>query len=447
MSNKLIDKLKNDNFFCLNLSILIIIIHSLLEYYGCKIIDIDNYGQLINEKFLNKKDIFESLTYFHSNPPFLSIIFYLSSLWNIDKYVILENLLISLHIISMFFFNKTITVNYNIRFSKLITVVLFLNPLIFIYFKYPFTSSLIFFFNIILLYIITSSHSHNKKLLLISIIFSILILLRASFQIIIIFMFCLPFLFKANSKKIIVLSLIIFLVPFSWYSKNFYLFNKFTSSTWLGINLSNHSKNKYTKDDNKKITYLGKFSSIEDYSKYIDFNNSKYVKKFINIKSLNNNDLNNIRYILVSDEYMKNIIQNFNLFFSLKMLAYGINNYLESPSDYSFTKGHMTKCFGDFQDIFDLPDYSIEYLNRNIDINFSFYFIYIFVILYCLMNLNKLNFNEKFLLIYLVFFSALYSFIDIAENNRMRFEFEPLFYFFTLLTLNKLKILKVNSQK
>src|SRR5436190_24145537 len=101
--------------------------------YSFTIIQIDHYWQFMDSTLL-RMDFWSSLLYFHFNPPGLSLLFYLFDLLSNDHhYLLLQLVLPIMHCWAFYLFYTTIS-RMAIPYSKIISAVILLNPLWFIYF-------------------------------------------------------------------------------------------------------------------------------------------------------------------------------------------------------------------------------------------------------------------------------------------------------------------------
>jgi hypothetical protein len=131
------------------------------------------------------------------------------------------------------------------------------------------------------------------------------------------------------------------------------------------------------------------------------------------------------------------LIQNYNIVYSLKIIVYGFLKYFDSPGNYPLLRNTTPPKIIDY---FDLPDIETKMRtkqsNRAVFIPLSVYlFIYPIILLFLIKNFYNLSFNIRLLLFYLLYFSIIYIGVDPAEANRMRFEVEPIFYFLTIFSL------------
>src|SRR6185312_14199147 len=151
---------------------LILLISLIMYLRDFRMMNLDTWQQFIKPAFLYH-DFFKSILYYHGNPPGGSIINYLASRISFGhKEAFFEIVLPIFHCICFYLFYKVLIIK-QIPYRKIIAAVLFLNPLIFVYFKLPFYCTFIFISSCFLLYVwISKDISDNKRLLYTAIIFS-----------------------------------------------------------------------------------------------------------------------------------------------------------------------------------------------------------------------------------------------------------------------------------
>ncbi len=175
-----------------SIALIILLVHTALYIYGIRIINIDHYWQLANSTLL-ESDPLGTIFFFHGNPPLLSILFWFLGLFSLtDKYVILNILLPIFHSVSFLVFYFCLKNAQVGKWLRLISsAIVFLNPLMFIYFLYPFYSTFIFISSLAIIYALVSPISLEKRLLIITVALSFSSLMRASYHVIIILAFLL----------------------------------------------------------------------------------------------------------------------------------------------------------------------------------------------------------------------------------------------------------------
>lgn len=423
-----------------SIALIILIIHTALYIYGIRIMNIDSYWQLANSSLL-KSDPLGTIFFFHGNPPLLSILFWFLDLFSFtNKYVILNILLPILHSISFLLFYQCLkNVKIGERLRLISSSVVFLNPLMFIYFLYPFYTTFIFISSLIIIYALVSPISWEKRLLIVTAALSFNSLIRASYHLIIIFVAIFPLMIKSKPKYII-FSLIILLLPSSLYIKNYILFDHLSGSSWVGMNLAAYlpydSERPISHYSERTISKFMRFDSLNVYkeTQYWPIIEKKSQKYNYHHPSLKQDDFNNYRYITISQLYLEDVKNNIEFFYSFKYIILGIFRFFESPAGYYGFLTSVSKHFP-VRDIFELPNINID----GKELPISWYLIlYILMILYYVIRFIKLDFATRYLFVYLMLFSFIYITGDNGESMRMRFEIESIYLFLFIIMLNKI---------
>lgn len=425
---------KNKFVFLTFLSILFL--HLIIFYIGkISLINIDWYIQVIHFRYPDP-DFFHSVWYYHAEAPGISIIHFIIRSVSGKYYEISFTIILAfLHGLSFYYFYNVLKYR-QVKYAKWICLVLFLNPLVFIYFKYPFYSTFLFVTSSAILYLLFTDKSNFQKVIFLSVIFGFNVLIRSSWHIVIVFLIMLPFWKKAPWKTVFI-SILILIIPTGLYVKNYVLFQKFTASTKLGLNLARNHIPPYAKE----FTTLP-IKELAD-MKMDEFNldqKNPLLVKYKNIRILNdtgNNKLNNIRLILISDVYFKDVIKNFSIIYSVKNSIHGFFKIFQSPAAYNYfyPDKHIPNVSGTgIYDFFDLPDIPMIRHGVKFNLPVSLYtLIYPLAWLILLIFYRKMNFEEWLILIITTFFTVAYMVVDNSESNRMRFEIEPFWYFIVLL--------------
>lgn len=413
----------------------ILICHIFLWVAGNEAVDIDWYVQLAPLPYL-KENPFQAIWYLHGCPPGLSIVWYLTYLFGDRQYVVLHLITIGLHLLSYYWLNAVIKKVFQNSIYNWVLFLLMLNPLWFIYFKYPFYSTYLFGIVSGWLYVHYCQPDKSKQLIGIALLLSIACLFRSSWHLVIVTGLTLWYFPKTTVKaKLIALSFL--LLPFSVYFKNYVVFGTFSGTTWSAMNWANgnHIPCK---------TGVAAFHAFSPIAKYQDVLPAlkKQSKKFPNIPQLHEGNVHDIRILEVNRAYSKKLNGCFSLSRSLGIWAKeGFWCYLESPAEYSFLykglhEGKVTQGIVKSQfivsDIFNLDNMTRSGdSGKPLELHFSLYtLVYPVIILVLILHFRRLSPSERYFLLILLFFSAAYSFIDFIESNRMRVEIEPLWYFF-----------------
>lgn len=408
--------------------------HIGLVIAGIGVIDIDYYWQFMDWELLDK-DFWGSILYFHANPPGLSLLHLFAKQVSFGHpYIFWALVLPFLHILAWSQFYAFVQ-RIGFKYAKWVSLILFLNPLIFIYFKYPFYSTFIFTSSCFLLNILFSSKSRDYIFIGITIVFAFNALLRSSWHVFVLGAFLLPLFFKTSWKSRGI-ALAIFLLPLSIYVKNYVLFEKFTSSTWMGMNLYHHIDRGA---EDLSIFHAGRFMPLPAYDGFIQ-EDHPLVKKYQAVEHLNRGNFNDTRFILVSDAFIEDVKKGFTLKHSIPTLADGYCRFMDSPAHYSFLFEKSDFVEGKavwLYDWFDLPN--PQKGSPHLRKGFSIYLlVYSLSILLSIFLIRKFSFKEMWVIGLCLLLSILYFSIDYVESNRMRFEIEPLWYAWVLFVIMRL---------
>ncbi|MES2388404.1 MAG: hypothetical protein V4543_10420 [Bacteroidota bacterium] len=418
---------------------LILFIHAAMLIGGYPFVNVDWFFQLINEYDL-RNSFFSSVWYRHGSPPGYSILFRLFDILGFgDRYNSLPPVLAMLHAASFLWLRYAFK-NAGIRFSLFISAVLLLNPPAFFYFNYPSYSTFIFASSALALWALFNSGSADKRFLIIVSCLAFSCFIRSTWHIVFIVFISVLLAWKFRpTRRSIAWAALILLLPASAYIKNYFLFGKFESSTWLGFSLCRMHINSGVTDP---MAYVEPFTDLEQYYPFIN-TNDPLITKYANVSQLNRKDYNNIRCIGLSDSSLHFFLHHFSIRHSLSMLALnGIPTFFSSPGLYGHLYGHIfyghnpddypTLSF----DIFELPDvYFKGRSGAEFHIKLSWYTIlYPFTLLLYLFYFRRTPFSIRIILLITLFISLVPVLTDPMESNRMRWEVEP-FYYFLLFNL------------
>jgi len=242
--------------------------------------------------------------------------------------------------------------------------------------------------------------------------------------------------------KLIISSFFCLALVAGWYAKNYFVFGSFSTSTWIGMNISRNVFHDNEIKDSSRIEAYEAFSKISYYKKFIS---GGLEKKFAGI---NDRDLlsemkndsfineNHIDYIEVSKKYMdvskayiishpgaylKNVLQSTIIFFTpatrypLAEEKAGKIKYYDAV--YSFNLSHFAE--GKQQRRIALTLSAIPKLLFYLTV---FFFLAKFVI-----RNKKISLLNLFITITIVFVFSVSSLFEHYENMRFRYEIEPLF--------------------
>jgi hypothetical protein len=255
---------------------------------------------------------------------------------------------------------------------------------------------------------------------------------------------CLLYYFRKNTSwnKLLLASITSLILVSSWYIKNKLIFGKFTTSTWVGMNLARNVFHDNEITDSSRIEAYEPFSRISRYRKFID-------PRFeLSYKGLNDRDLlqemkndsfineTEVSYIRVSELYQEASIRHIRA----HPMAYASNVFQSSilyftPATlYSLPVKETAKIkMYDVLYSFNLTHFAHSKQQRRILLTISaipkllFYFLVIFLLIrYCVQNRSIMPWNLLILLT-IGFIFGVSSFFEHFENMRFRYETEPLF--------------------
>ena len=247
-------------------------------------------------------------------------------------------------------------------------------------------------------------------------------------------------------SKLVVAGMLSLLLVGSWYVKNYFIFGKFSASTWIGMNLARNVFHDDPITDSSRIEAFEPFSRV---SMYYPFISKTYEKKYAGLndldllpeyKNLPYSDtllnMNNIDYIEVSDKYLevskkrilshpvnylKNVLQSSVIFFapatrypSIEKEAKKISYY---DVIYSFNVSHFAKGF----------------YQRRVALTISaipkilIYFFVFFSLARNVIRTRQISLLNLFIITTIAYVFVVSSFVEHYENMRFRFEVEPMF--------------------
>jgi len=354
------------------------------------------------------------------------------------------------HIGSFLFFYQAVQ-NFKVKVGWIWIVLIFLNPLIFIYFRYPFYSTFLFFLNSALLFLLSKRSTKPGTILWIACLFSIGALLRSTYSI---FLF-LPVLLWLTPKirpKTVFWILLIMLPPFLWQFKNYMLIGKFTTSSWIGMNLARCHLPWNVHND--LVDFIPPFSMPDSYFEILNDDPGIITARKETNYYLSQNNLNHRAIPVISDLYLESIGKNFSLSWSINSVLNGFFILFKSPANEPHILKHLkesgyTSNFGWNPDFFEPIGYvdalkpwylffessawDPENERLNIFKSLTIYtFFYPFLLIWFGVKFRTLPKEERLIFLLALFFTLIYCSMDIFEANRMRMEYEVFFYFLAL---------------
>ncbi|MCM5529384.1 hypothetical protein [Parasegetibacter sp. NRK P23] len=246
---------------------------------------------------------------------------------------------------------------------------------------------------------------------------------------------------RAHSSRLLVAGLAATILVSGWYYKNKVIFGSFSTSTWLGMNLSRNAFHDSEITDSTNIASLPPFQPISTYSKFI----TKDISRF---KGLNDRDLfseykndtflnvKHAGYIEVSDLYLKSgkeHIKKKPVAF-LKNVAQSAIIFFAPATRYSVTEFQARKMrHYDIVYSFNLSHFAKGKQERRIAMVVSalpkillYAAVFGWLFLQWFSN-RKLSPLQWFILLTIAYSFCLSSVFEHYENMRFRFETEPLF--------------------
>jgi hypothetical protein len=243
-------------------------------------------------------------------------------------------------------------------------------------------------------------------------------------------------------SKLLICSVIAILVTGGWYVKNYFLFGKFSTSTWIGMNFSRNVFHDNEVLDSSRIEAYAPFSKISVYrsfisqtaeKKYDGLDNRDLLNEFKNDSFIN---ANQIGYIEVSDRYMiackqyiranpvaylKNVVQSCLIFFA-------------PATRYSLTEKQAQKIKAyDIVYSFNLSHFAEGKEQRRVALLVSsipkiLVYLFVFFVFFQQTKRNKfISPWNLFLIATIGFVFGVSSLLEHYENMRFRYEVEPLF--------------------
>jgi hypothetical protein len=247
---------------------------------------------------------------------------------------------------------------------------------------------------------------------------------------------------KEGVYKLMFTAFLSLLLTGGWYVKNYFIFGQFSTSSWIGMNLSRNvfHDNEFT--DSSRIEAYAPFSTISVYRSFLP---DGYEEKFA---GLNDRDLlretkndsfmnmNHAGYILVSKKYMeackkhiradpagylKNVVQSAIIFFA-------------PATRYSVTEFQARKIkYYDALYSFNLSHFAKGKQQRRIALTISAIprmLVYLFVFFWLArdwIRTRKITLLNLFISCVIGYVFVVSSLLEHYENMRFRFEMEPLF--------------------
>ena len=247
---------------------------------------------------------------------------------------------------------------------------------------------------------------------------------------------------KRIFNKLLLCSFIAVLVTAGWYLKNYFVFGKFSTSTWIGMNFSRNVFHDNETRDSSRIEAYAPFSKVSVYRSFISGAAEKKYAGLDDRDLLNESkndsfiNANHIGYIEVSEKYMKACKQ----YIKTHPMAY-LQNVIQScliffapATRYSLTEQQAKKIRAyDIVYSFNLSHFAEGKQQRRVALLISAIpkvIIYMFVFFVFFRQAIKNRFISSwnlFLVLTIAFVFVVSSLLEHYENMRFRYEAEPLF--------------------
>jgi hypothetical protein len=263
-------------------------------------------------------------------------------------------------------------------------------------------------------------------------------------------------------KRIVAVASIPFLIVLSVYLKNYYVFNEFTSSTWLGMNLSKITTFQVSQQTRDSLFKAGCTSYLSTLTYFPDIR-----KPGLNIaidttstgipvldeikKSSNRTNYNNINYIRISETSLEDALTILKKIPNayLNGLRKAMFIYFMPPDNYRLL-GATKKKILLWADVFDEVVYGC--IGRNQKEALFLIVLFPLLILYGIYYLIKVNKDPTiritiaYILFTIIYVTIVGLLFDVGENNRFRYVIDPLLFVLAGLLINSLWTKIINSK-
>ncbi len=434
---------KNKLIFIILISLSILLGHIVLTNYNYPFISLDGHWQLPCPSCIQETP-FKALFYTHGASPFLGMIHILAlEIGNGNPDSFYSIFLPVLHVLSFIFFLLAIE-RFRFKYTFLITSILFLNPLLFSYFRYPFYSTYLFTLSSFLLFSLFSNFSSNTRFFLLSVCLSVASFIRPSWHISVILLLILWGAWNLRKKiqrKILLAGIATFLLPFCLYIKNYFLFDSFSGSTWLGMNIARSYTRHWIPNH---VTSVPAFSSLDKY-KGLYNESDPLIQKYSSEPCLNGDDFQNVRYIIIAKNYKDAVVPKISTKRIIDVLNFGFQQFFHTPGDYFMLAPFFQRIPYPWN-IYPNTDFFSLTISKYREISF-YKVVYPLLVILLLLSFKNQPWRFKLLSSLLFFLIITNVLIDPFESNRMRIEIEPIWYFlilFYLFRFNRIFRNKIN---
>lgn len=398
---------------------------------------------------LLKNNLSESLFYLHSQPPFFNfLIGFIEIIFGSFSYVAFFILFHAMGLATAILSYKIlILLDVKRSFSALLLLFYILTPATIAYENLFFYTHFIIFFLISSAYYLLKFISKENFIhaLFFFIMLSLAVLTTSIFHLawFALIAVILIFLKPKKSKVILKASLAPFLIIFIVYMKNYFLFNQFNTSTWLGMNLSKITVQQIDKELKLKLLNekkLSEASSIIPFTQYenLDSVGLSYFREKTGIEVLDQTmkqggrtNFNNYGYIKISEDMLKDdffVITNYP-FSYLKGISKAFSLYFDSPTKYKLLTANVNK-YETYNKIFNAFIYGSSRISKT---GYTSIILFLFISIssfYLLIKPGTGTLKKTFLifgLINILYVMVVGNFLEYGENNRFRF-YTEVFY-------------------
>jgi len=432
---------------------------------------------------LLKTNLFQSIYYLHSQPPFFNL--FLGVIIKIfpKYYIMIFRLLFFLGGFIVFYgiYKLQLILKINRIIALIISIFFLINPSFILHENWLFYT-----FPVLVMLVISALLLSNfllKKTFLSGLLFFLSVAIicgtRSLFHLIYMFLVIIIVAwFSENKKKVIFSALIPLIIIFSIYSKNYIVFGKFSTSTWFGMNFWSMTALNLSKKERIKLIDKGKLTKVssvvrfagklKDYpSELINDKDFKKVPILHNkYKKLGYCNFNNISFIKISDLYLKDalyILTHYPKTY-IKSLINAFLNFFKPAYDTDHFKLSEMNKLPLLTKIYDIIFLKIPYDLRKIDYKFlkserinNLYLFYLILFPLTVFYFIKLIIQKKldkenniliifFLLniLYVIFVGNLF---ESGENNRFRYLVDPFFFVLLGYIINNLFIKLQRTEK
>jgi hypothetical protein len=446
---------------------------------------LEGFWQFIDPDLL-KHNLLQSVYYLHSQPPLFNL--FLGSVLKLFPHhealiFNLSYLLLGL-ILSVSIFSIMTRLGISGKLSTILTILFIISPACILYenwlfYTYPTTTFLCL--SALLLHRFLSSTTIRDGVLFFGSL-ALVALTRSLFHILWFIWFGSILLFyqSYNWKKVVLAGCVPLLVLSLWYSKNLYHFGDFTASTWFGMNFSKittfriPNKERHLLVHQAKLSKLALIPPFRPIKVYKDIGCLPTIQKTNipvldqEIKSTGYPNFNNIAYIDISRQYLKDALSALKLqpkAYLQRGLGASFSFYFFPPTCYSFLENNrrhiqsMEKLYNAafYGKLLNQTNYTVKELKK--DGIIKYYTKKLLnrgvltvlglpvLIIYGLWLITKalsqkpidLPFTLTLLFIYLnvVYVTIVGNCFEVTENNRFRFMIDPLFLIILGVFLNR----------